>query len=133
MSAEATVVRNYLDWLLGIPWGKKSRVKQGAGDHIAFDFEARTTSERARIRVIGQEGTEDWNVTATSNKGEDYGTRGVAEKPIFSVLLEPGETVVQMRVTDETGAPVEAASQALTLTRTMATATTATAIMATPA
>ncbi|MEL6750985.1 MAG: endopeptidase La, partial [Pseudomonadota bacterium] len=27
MSAEATVVRNYLDWLLGVPWGKKSRVK----------------------------------------------------------------------------------------------------------
>ena len=27
MSAEATVVRNYLDWLLSIPWGKKSRVK----------------------------------------------------------------------------------------------------------
>ncbi len=28
MSAEATVVRNYLDWLVGIPWGKKSRVKK---------------------------------------------------------------------------------------------------------
>jgi len=27
MSAEATVVRNYLDWLLSIPWGKKSRIK----------------------------------------------------------------------------------------------------------
>lgn len=27
MSAEATVVRNYLDWLLGIPWGKRSVVK----------------------------------------------------------------------------------------------------------
>ncbi len=27
MSAEATVVRNYLDWLLSIPWAKKSRVK----------------------------------------------------------------------------------------------------------
>src|SRR3954454_2860402 len=25
MSAEATVVRNYLDWLLSIPWGKKSK------------------------------------------------------------------------------------------------------------
>jgi ATP-dependent Lon protease len=25
MSAEATVVRNYLDWLLGLPWGKKSQ------------------------------------------------------------------------------------------------------------
>ncbi|MCP5086245.1 MAG: endopeptidase La [Rhodobacteraceae bacterium] len=28
MSAEATVVRNYLDWMLNIPWGKKSRVKK---------------------------------------------------------------------------------------------------------
>ncbi len=28
MSAEATVVRNYLDWLLTIPWKKRSRVKK---------------------------------------------------------------------------------------------------------
>ena len=28
MSAEATVVRNYLDWMLGVPWGVKSRVKK---------------------------------------------------------------------------------------------------------
>ena len=28
MSAEATVVRNYLDWLLAVPWGKKSRIKK---------------------------------------------------------------------------------------------------------
>ncbi len=28
MSAEAAVVRNYLDWILSIPWGKKGRVKK---------------------------------------------------------------------------------------------------------
>jgi ATP-dependent Lon protease len=45
MSAEATVVRNYLDWLLSIPWGKKSKVKkdlvlaQGVldNDHFGLD------------------------------------------------------------------------------------------------
>jgi ATP-dependent Lon protease len=32
MSAEATVVRNYLDWMLSIPWGVKSRVKKDLGN-----------------------------------------------------------------------------------------------------
>ncbi|MCA0920901.1 endopeptidase La [Pseudooceanicola nanhaiensis] len=31
MSAEATVVRNYLDWMLSIPWGVKSRTKKNLG------------------------------------------------------------------------------------------------------
>ncbi|KUJ81725.1 endopeptidase La [Ruegeria profundi] len=31
MSAEATVVRNYLDWILSLPWGNKSRVKKDLG------------------------------------------------------------------------------------------------------
>ncbi len=31
MSAEATVVRNYLDWLLSIPWNKRSKVKKDLG------------------------------------------------------------------------------------------------------
>jgi ATP-dependent Lon protease len=31
MSAEATVVRNYLEWLLSLPWGTKSRVKKDLG------------------------------------------------------------------------------------------------------
>ncbi|ALG90621.1 MULTISPECIES: endopeptidase La [Actibacterium] len=31
MSAEATVVRNYLEWMLSIPWGVRSRVKKDLG------------------------------------------------------------------------------------------------------
>ncbi|MCJ2038387.1 endopeptidase La [Methylobacterium sp. E-041] len=45
MSAEATVVRNYLDWMLGIPWNKRSKIKKdllGAqvlldGDHFGLE------------------------------------------------------------------------------------------------
>ncbi|WP_284125018.1 endopeptidase La [Parerythrobacter aestuarii] len=45
MSAEATVIRNYLDVLLGLPWGKKSRLKKDLGkaqdildaDHFALE------------------------------------------------------------------------------------------------
>ena len=32
MSAEATVIRNYLDVLLGLPWGKKSKLKKDIGE-----------------------------------------------------------------------------------------------------
>jgi len=40
MSAEATVVRNYLDWMLSIPWKKRTRVKKDlklAGDILNAD------------------------------------------------------------------------------------------------
>jgi ATP-dependent Lon protease len=45
MSAEATVVRNYLDWLLSIPWQKKSKIKKDLpaaqaildADHFGLD------------------------------------------------------------------------------------------------
>lgn len=32
MSAEATVIRNYLDWMLSIPWSQRSRVKRNVED-----------------------------------------------------------------------------------------------------
>lgn len=36
MSAEATVVRNYLDWLLSIPWNKRSKIKKDL--HVAQEI-----------------------------------------------------------------------------------------------
>jgi len=32
MSAEATVVRNYLDWLVGVPWQQRTRVRKDLGE-----------------------------------------------------------------------------------------------------
>src|SRR6266436_5999939 len=45
MSAESTVVRNYLDWLLSIPWAKRSKIKKDLklaqeildNDHFGLD------------------------------------------------------------------------------------------------
>jgi ATP-dependent Lon protease len=45
MSPESTVVRNYLDWLLSIPWGEKPKIKKDLGvaqkilddDHYGLD------------------------------------------------------------------------------------------------
>jgi len=45
MSAEATVVRNYLDWMLSLPWGKRSKIKKDLAaaqaildnDHFGLD------------------------------------------------------------------------------------------------
>ncbi len=45
MSAESTVVRNYLDWILSIPWGKRSKIKKDLpaaeavlnGDHFGLE------------------------------------------------------------------------------------------------
>jgi ATP-dependent Lon protease len=46
MSAEATVVRNYLDWLLSIPWGKKTKVKNDLGFAAGASSTPTTTASR---------------------------------------------------------------------------------------
>jgi ATP-dependent Lon protease len=71
MSAESTVVRNYLDWLLSLPWGNKKRVKKDLivaeevlnEDHYGLDkvkerileylaVQARTTKVRGPILCL---------------------------------------------------------------------------------
>ncbi len=52
MSAEATVVRNYLDVLLGLPWGKKSKLKKDiAAAQVTLD-EDHYALEKVKDRIV---------------------------------------------------------------------------------
>ncbi len=52
MSAEATVIRNYLDVLLGLPWGKKSRLKKDIGEAQAILDEDHYALEKVKDRIV---------------------------------------------------------------------------------
>jgi ATP-dependent Lon protease len=52
MSAEATVVRNYIDWLVGVPWKKRSKVRRdlkAAGDVLDADHYG---LEKVKERIV---------------------------------------------------------------------------------
>ena len=52
MSAEATVVRNYMDWILGVPWGVKSRTKKDlAGAQKVLDAD-HFGLEKVKERIV---------------------------------------------------------------------------------
>ena len=52
MSAEATVVRNYLDWMLGIPWGKRSKIKKDLLGAQALLDEDHFGLDKVKERII---------------------------------------------------------------------------------
>jgi len=52
MSAEATVVRNYLDWILSIPWGTKSRIKKDLGRAETILDEDHYGLEKVKERIV---------------------------------------------------------------------------------
>jgi ATP-dependent Lon protease len=52
MSAEATVSRNYLDVLLGLPWGKKSKVKRDIAEAQAVLDEDHYGLEKVKDRIV---------------------------------------------------------------------------------
>jgi len=52
MSAEATVVRNYLDWLLSIPWGVKGKVKKDLAEAQAILDAEHYGLEKVKERII---------------------------------------------------------------------------------
>jgi len=52
MSAEATVVRNYLDWMLSIPWKKRSRVKKDINKAQIILDEDHYGLEKVKERIL---------------------------------------------------------------------------------
>ncbi|MBT6385332.1 MAG: endopeptidase La [Alphaproteobacteria bacterium] len=52
MSAEATVVRNYLDWMLGIPWKKRSKIKKDLNAAEAILDEDQYGLEKVKERIV---------------------------------------------------------------------------------
>ena len=52
MSAEATVVRNYLDTLIGLPWGKKSKLKKDIATAQAVLDDDHYALEKVKDRIV---------------------------------------------------------------------------------
>jgi ATP-dependent Lon protease len=52
MSAEATVVRNYLDWLLSIPWGVRGKVKKDLTEAQAVLDKEHYGLEKVKERIV---------------------------------------------------------------------------------
>jgi ATP-dependent Lon protease len=52
MSAEATVVRNYLDWILGIPWKKRSKIKNDVVEAERVLNEDHYSLDKIKERIV---------------------------------------------------------------------------------
>jgi ATP-dependent Lon protease len=52
MSAEATVVRNYIDWIISIPWREKTKVKQNVEDAEIILDEDHYGLEKPKERIL---------------------------------------------------------------------------------
>ncbi|MGB5291525.1 MAG: endopeptidase La [Lysobacterales bacterium] len=52
MSAEATVVRNYIDWMLNVPWKKSSRIRKNLADAEAILEADHYGLEKVKERIL---------------------------------------------------------------------------------
>jgi ATP-dependent Lon protease len=52
MSAEATVVRNYIDWLVGFPWRKRSKIRNDLEEAMAVLDEDHYGLEKVKERIV---------------------------------------------------------------------------------
>ena len=63
MSAEATVVRNYLDWMTELPWSNKSKINTDLNDAQKILDEDHYGLEKVKERII-----EFWQYKKNSKK-----------------------------------------------------------------
>jgi ATP-dependent Lon protease len=91
MSAEATVVRNYLDWLLSIPWGVKGKVKKDLAEAQEILDKEHYGLEKVKERII-----EYLAVQSRTNK---------LKGPILCLVGPPGvgKTSLGMSMANATG------------------------------
>jgi ATP-dependent Lon protease len=91
MSAEATVVRNYLDWLLSIPWGVKGKVKKDLAEAQEILDKEHYGLEKVKERII-----EYLAVQSRTNK---------LKGPILCLVGPPGvgKTSLGMSIANATG------------------------------
>jgi ATP-dependent Lon protease len=91
MSAEATVVRNYLDWLLSIPWGIKGKVKKDLAEAQEILDKEHYGLEKVKERII-----EYLAVQSRTNK---------LKGPILCLVGPPGvgKTSLGMSMANATG------------------------------
>lgn len=52
MSAESTIIRNYLDWLVDLPWGKYSPISHNLGKAIEILDEDHYGLQKVKERII---------------------------------------------------------------------------------
>ena len=101
---------------------KATRQRHDAGAQVSYDYEARTSKDEARIRVVSTGDARGLRVAAMTDDGRDYGEQLVADKPVFTVQLRSGETRITMTVTDAQGQRKADASAELLITKVTAVA-----------
>ncbi len=78
MSSEASVVRNYLDWILGLPWGVKSKVNKDLNKATEILEEDHYGLEKVKERIV--------EYLAVQSRGKNDKIKG----PILCLVGPPG-------------------------------------------
>ena len=65
MSAEATVVRNYIDWMLNVPWKKRSRIRKNLAEAEAILEADHYGLEKVKERIL------EYLAVATARQGHE--------------------------------------------------------------